>query len=330
MYKTTFASFLFMLLCVCNFTFSQTNIGGVINDYEGIVTIIQPGCNQCDQSLFCLDEIVVLDPSAFSVGDKALIIQMKGASINETNTVSGGTITDIGNAGNYEFFDVGGIVGNNIYPTAPLRRTYDTAGLVQIVRVPYYPGDVNITSTITADPWDPLTNEGGVVALFVEGTLTLNADIDAGEIGYRGVTVSVNGSPDNCGTSPNTQFIGPSTDNDKSPKGNGIVLDNPLFNGGRSPRGNGGGGGVSGGRRHSGSGNGPVARRSGHARAPTDCGGQLLDHRRAGQLCSGLCRRLARGRDLAGPCRGVGLCGGGPDGAVLASPQGDRYHSPRC
>ncbi len=241
----------YITLFFCLFLYSinvngQTDIGGVINDYEGVVTIDNPGCTPCDQSPVCLNEIVVLDASAFSIGDRALIIQMKGAIIDQSNTASGGSITDIGNAGNYEFFEIGNIVGNSIFPTAPLFRTYDTAGLVQLIRIPMYSGDVNVISPIQAIPWDPVTNEGGVIALFVEGTLTLNADIDAGEVGYKGVTVSVNGSPDNCSINPNTQFMGPSTDSDKSPKGNGIVVENPLFNGGRSPEANGGGGGVSG------------------------------------------------------------------------------------
>ncbi len=237
---------LFFISALSSSIYSQTDIGGVINDYEGVVSINNPGCDQCDLASACLNEIEIADASAFSIGDRVLVIQMKGAIIDQTNSTSGGSITDIGNAGNYEFFEIGSIVGNSVFPTAPLLRTYDTAGLVQLVRVPVYSGDVNVTSTLQALPWDPATDEGGVIALFVEGTLTLNADIDAGEIGYKGVTVSTNGSPDNCSINPNTQFIGPSTDTDKSPKGNGIVVDNPLFNGGRAPEANGGGGGVSG------------------------------------------------------------------------------------
>ena len=244
--KKVIYSFITLFLLSFTSLFAQTNIGGIINDYEGVVSINNPGCAPCDFASSCINEIRVTDASAFSIGDRALIIQMKGATIDQTNSVSGGNITNIGNAGNYEFFEIGNKIGNSIFPTTPLKRTYDTPGLVQLVRVPVYTGDVNITSTIQAVPWNSTTNEGGVIALFVEGTLTLNANIDAGEIGYKGVTVNTNGSPDNCSINPNTQFMGPATNSDKSPKGNGIVVENTSYNGGRAPGANGGGGGVSG------------------------------------------------------------------------------------
>ncbi|MDD7885296.1 gliding motility-associated C-terminal domain-containing protein [Flavivirga sp. 57AJ16] len=239
-----------LLICVSLlFSFSaisQTNISGVINDYQAVSGITFPGCGPCNTSAACLNAITVGDVSAFSIGDKVLIIQMKGATINTTNTSSGGTITDIGNAGNYEFFTISNIIGNDIYPNGPLVNTYDVPGLVQLVRVPNFSNNVNVNGTVSGIPWDPVSGTGGVVAIFVEDTLTLNADIDAGEMGYNGVTVSANGSSDSCAADPDTQMVFPSTNTVSSPKGQGIVVDDPSANRGRSPRANGGGGGVAG------------------------------------------------------------------------------------
>ncbi|WP_330444544.1 gliding motility-associated C-terminal domain-containing protein [Flavivirga abyssicola] len=240
-YLLIFTSLLFSISAI-----SQTNISGVINDYQAVTGISFPGCGPCNTSPACLNAITVGNASAFSIGDKVLIIQMKGATIDNTNTSTAGDIIDIGNAGNYEFFTVSNIIGNDVYPNGPLVNTYDIPGLVQLVRVPNFNNNVNVTGTVSGVPWDPVSGTGGVVAIFVEDTLTLNADIDAGEMGYNGVTVSANGTLDNCSVIPNTQMVFPSTNTVSSPKGQGIVVDDPNFNRGRGPRANGGGGGVAG------------------------------------------------------------------------------------
>ena len=240
--QSFFALFILFSSLLC----AQTNIGGVINDYESIITINNPGCSQCDTSLACLNQIEVGDASDFSVGDKALIVQLKGATIDETNTASGGTITDLGNAGNYEFFDIGSISGNTILPVTPLKNNYDSSGQLQLIRVPVYPGDVNITSELQAQPWDDVTGEGGVIALFVEGTLTLSANINASGSGFIGVEMNVNGTPDNCSINPNVQYNLPASNTDSWFKGGGVAVASTNNEKGRSPLGNGGGSGVSG------------------------------------------------------------------------------------
>ncbi|MAB50121.1 MAG: hypothetical protein CMC05_15985, partial [Flavobacteriaceae bacterium] len=226
--------------------FSQTDIGGVINSYEAVTSITNPGCTTCDTTPGCLNQIDVADASAFSVGDKALIVQLKGATIDQSNTATGGTITDLGNAGNYEFFDISSIVGNSIFPSAPLKNNYDSTGYVQIVRVPNYSGDVNIVSELQALPWDDVAGEGGIIALFVEGTLTFNANINASGSGYVGVEMTVNGLPDNCSIAPNTQFNLPTGNTDGWFKGGGVAVAGVNNVKGRAPLGNGGGSGVSG------------------------------------------------------------------------------------
>nr|WP_319400952.1 Ig-like domain-containing protein [uncultured Carboxylicivirga sp.] len=237
-----------LLMMYSHSLFSQTVISGTVNNYVDIIKVTDPGCEDCATGEDCWYRIEVSDASGFNPGDRVLIVQMKGATIDVTNSASGGQITDIGNAGNYEFFLVGKVDYDNkiIYPRGGLKRTYDNLGLIQLVKVPTYSGDVEINNDLIADAWDPNTGRGGIVAIFVDGTLTMNADIDVHGKGYQGVVVNTNGSPDNCSIDPATQMVKPSSNSDVSPKGQGIVVDDPNTNGGRAPRANGGGGGVSG------------------------------------------------------------------------------------
>ncbi len=233
-----------LYLLFCNTTKAQVSISGIINSYTPVTNILTPACGQCDFT--CKDEITIIDPSSFSPGDKALIIQMKGADIDLTNTAAGGAITAINNAGNYEFFEIESISANILIPKYNLIKTYDAAGLVQVVRIPDYgANEVTIVAPVVALDWDPATGVGGVVAMRAE-KIIFNDNIDVIGAGYKGVQMTVNGTPDNCSLDPSNQYILPSTDLSSYTKGNGIVIDDPNTNRGRAPRANGGGSGVSG------------------------------------------------------------------------------------
>lgn len=148
-------------------------ISGVINDYTEVLAY-DP----------CKNALTVANASAFNVGDTVLMIQMKGAVIDSTNTAAFGTVTDYKNAGNYEYNYVKGKTGNVIELTNVLLRGYDIPyGKVQLVRVPYYQNSV-ITSTLTCLPWDG--GKGGVLAFNVADSLHLAADIDVSKKGFRG------------------------------------------------------------------------------------------------------------------------------------------------
>ncbi|MBS7229463.1 tandem-95 repeat protein, partial [Flavobacterium psychroterrae] len=223
--------------------FSQTNISGIVNSYFSVTAINQPVCAPCD--LTCVNTITVSSTAGLSIGDKALIIQMKGADINVSNSISGGAITAINNTGNYEFFQIKSIAGNVITPVYPLVKSYTIAGLVQVVRVPKYTGTVNINATLTAKDWINTDKTGGVLAIQAD-KVTFNANIDVAGKGYQGIQMLTNGPDNNCNTNPNTQYVQSSTYTGSFTKGDGIVLDNTASNRGRSPRANGGGSGVAG------------------------------------------------------------------------------------
>lgn len=94
---------------------TSTNISGIINSYTPVLA----------SSVTCENKITVEDASAFNAGDTVLLIQMKGAAIDSTNTAAFGTITDYKNAGNYEINYIKTKTGNIIELKNSLIRQYD-------------------------------------------------------------------------------------------------------------------------------------------------------------------------------------------------------------
>lgn len=164
---------------------------------------------------------------ALAVGDVILIYQARGASINTANSVTYGDITAYGNAGNYEFQSVASVSGNNIglAPLASgnsctagaLKRSYDSGA--QVIRVPQYAGlTVNAGASIATLAWNG--SVGGVVAIRVQNTLTLNGTITAAGLGFRGGPLD----GDDRGTAAALNFTFRSDDNPAGgAKGEGIA-----------------------------------------------------------------------------------------------------------
>lgn len=181
-------------------TKAQTDISGIINTYYKVTAIAPGTINGNSYSGITLQSITGL-----AKGDKILIIQMKGAVIDETNSASFGNINNIGNAGKYEFSSICGFLNNTIVLSNQLLNTYDAA-LVQIVRVPVY-DDARVTATLLAQDWSPATGLGGVLAFEVNGTLALNANVSADSAGFRGgAMVQMNGNCNAFGLSPVTNY----------------------------------------------------------------------------------------------------------------------------
>lgn len=149
---------------------SVTSISGTINDYAAVIGIDE-------------QSVTVDDASDFDVGDKILIIQMKGAQIDETDDEGYGDILSYENAGNYEFNTIASVSGNEITLDFPVGNRYTVSEFVQVVRVPVY-DDVKVSGTLTADPWDG--TKGGILAIEATGTLQVKADFDASDAGFRG------------------------------------------------------------------------------------------------------------------------------------------------
>ncbi|MEN3039974.1 MAG: hypothetical protein ABDH66_00330, partial [Bacteroidia bacterium] len=206
-------------------------LSGIVNQYAAVLAPSDPST------------LTVDNPAFFSVGDRILVYQAKGATINTTNDNTYGDIIDIGGAGLFEFNKIAGISGNALTLQCPLTRPFNfsnpTTARIQVIKVSYHPGDVTITGTVTAPPWDG--QKGGVVVIETEGTLTFAADIDVAGRGFRGGLRSQNNSGSG-GCNANT-YHGP-YDDQGARKGESIA--EPLNLNHTSYRGkaaNGGGGG---------------------------------------------------------------------------------------
>ncbi|MGB8193728.1 MAG: T9SS type A sorting domain-containing protein [Chitinophagaceae bacterium] len=210
------------------------NISGIVNTYHQ-VTAINTATNT-----FTLTSAAGLSP-----GVRVLVIQMKGAMIDNTNTASFGNITGLANAGNYEFNYVCGVNGNNVMLVYDLQRSYDTSGLVQLVSVPRYTAAV-VTDTLKAAPWNAAQGTGGVIALQA-GSISLTAPMDADGKGFKGgAYVDHPIPPYNCDWA--TNIIGYFMSNPASgfnvggTKGEGISAVTAAMEFGKGKLANGGGG----------------------------------------------------------------------------------------
>lgn len=136
------------------------------------------------------NNVTVGSAAGFAAGDRVLIIQMKGASITTTNTANYGDITAYNDAGNYELATITGVAGNVITLGSVPCQTYNTTGRVQLVRV-FQSTNATVNAPLTCQPWNGFS--GGVVALEITNTLTLNANIDVSGAGFRGGNSTVGG-----------------------------------------------------------------------------------------------------------------------------------------
>ena len=92
---------LFFIILISNFTYSQVNRPDheppeTINRYAAVLAFD-----------ICTNTITVSDAAEFKAGDTVLMIQMKGAVIDTSNTPAFGTILDYGNAGNIHNIEFG-------------------------------------------------------------------------------------------------------------------------------------------------------------------------------------------------------------------------------
>lgn len=192
--------------------------------------------------------ITVSSAAGITAGDVLMLYQAQGATIATTNTSGYGAVTALNNAGRYEFVSVAAVAGNvitlgTVCSGTPLRFSYNSGA--QVVRVPQYSSlTVNAGASVVPSAWNGST--GGVVAVIVDGTATINGTINANALGFRG------GALDNTSTDAGTDVTAyvASTTADGGEKGESIAGAQTVYDGlgGRYNRGapaNGGGGGNS-------------------------------------------------------------------------------------
>ncbi|MBU6343275.1 MAG: PKD domain-containing protein, partial [Bacteroidetes bacterium] len=188
----------------------------------------------------CTGKLTVSDTTGFHAGDEVLIFQMQGASVNTTNSGSFGQIQSFNSAGRCERARIDSVQLNAIFIHNRLLFNYNLGGKLQLVRLAVY-ANATVVDTLRPRAWDGIT--GGVLALEVSGTLTLNAPIVGDGLGFRGGSADVNPN-NNCNwLIPETAYYYANGNWRGANKGEGIAIFEPGKELGRGPQANGGGGG---------------------------------------------------------------------------------------
>ena len=147
------------------------SIGGIYNTYSKAIEF-PTNCK------VRVDSIKTLAP-----GDQILIIQMKGAEIEDGDTAAYGNVTNYNSAGNYEIATINSIQGDTLLLEHEMARSYEINGIVQIIGGGR-PSSVSIDSELTARPWDG--EKGGIIFIDASDSIILNSNVNVKGLGYRG------------------------------------------------------------------------------------------------------------------------------------------------
>jgi hypothetical protein len=223
------------LILFCHFLSGQTNISGVVNTYYKVIEVIPAKA--------CVRLTTV---TGLGYNDKAMLVQMKGASINTSSSASPtfGDTTGLNNAGNYEITTICYINGDSVFFDYMLLNNYTVANQVQLVRIPEY-FSAHVTDTLKAAPWNNTTGTGGVLGIFVDQDLILDAPISGDTMGYRGGVFRLSNSTCTNALPANAYAYNPTSTAPQNGawKGEGAADVVVAQGGGRGAPANGGGGG---------------------------------------------------------------------------------------
>ncbi len=258
------------LLLVSNYTYSQVIPGRKMPIQQPVVNKPQHDPPETINAYaailafdICTNTITVDDAAAFNAGDTVLMIQMKGAIIDTSNTAAFGTILDYGNAGNYEFNYINAKLGNTLTFLNKLTRGYDIPdGVVQLVRVPKFKNGY-FSGGLTCDAWDGA--KGGIVAVYATIGITSVEDIYVSGRGFRGAAGF--NAANNAGNCNQNNYYYPASSNYATLRGESIgTVSQNLIKG----KGNLGGGGGGGNSHNSGAGGGGNGGAGGHGGYQSD------------------------------------------------------------
>jgi len=103
---------------------AQVELSGVINNYSKVTQIENDSCQ---------NKITVTDASPFDEGQFVVLIQMQGATIDESNSSDFGDILELNNTGFYEIneivAEVGGVLALKISGQLLMNANIDVSGL---------------------------------------------------------------------------------------------------------------------------------------------------------------------------------------------------------
>ena len=226
----------------------------------------------------CANILQVADATSFNTGDTVLLAQMKGGTMDITNTASSGSITNYNNVGNYEYNTITQKNGNSLVLKSQLQKAYDiAAGGVQLVRVPYYSA-LSTVAPLTCLPWDG--KKGGILAFNVQGVLGLQGNLDVSSRGFRkGLGFNINRSTAVCSQNDYI-YPPPPASLEGASKGEGVAFVQPAMTNGKGSAANGGGGGNE--YKAGGGGGSNIAAGGYGGYQSTDCGPSPFDNRGIG------------------------------------------------
>jgi len=165
--------------------FGQSDtISGVVNKYSPVLELQErrTGSN--------VNALKVQNPDYFEVGNVVMLYAPKGWDIDPAD----GDAVDDGskphpNTGVYSINKVDSVIMADsiivFVATTPFRDSLQTGEMAQLIYVPDF-RNVVVEGTLTGKHWTQESGAGGVIALYVEGRLKLQADIDATGMGFQG------------------------------------------------------------------------------------------------------------------------------------------------
>lgn len=213
---------LFISFLLTQFYVFTQDMSGIVNSYARVTTI-----GSC--------ALQVDTATDFQKGDIVMLVQMKGGTIDQTNTANFGDILTFEQVGQFEVNEIAAISGNTLYLRNELAHNYIVDDILQIVGI--QPVDkINTVGTITAKPWNG--NTGGIIFLNATDSIVVSDSIKADGLGYRGGDTSR--TRVSCGVSD--YFVDYQTGL-AGAKGESIITLPQTMAAGKGPLATGGGGG---------------------------------------------------------------------------------------
>ncbi|MFI5150400.1 MAG: gliding motility-associated C-terminal domain-containing protein [Bacteroidia bacterium] len=180
-----------------------TATGTIVNEYTHLTANAASGATSITVAANTLNANARFG-GALVPGDLIMIYQAQGAKLNGAvlgiagvpNDSSWGAVVNYENCGLYEFQEVSSVAGaNTINLDCGLTNSYSDTGMVQVVRVPRYASlTINAAGVMTAQTWNGVNGEGGILAVEVKGNTTITGKMDVTGLGFRGGALLDNNS----------------------------------------------------------------------------------------------------------------------------------------
>lgn len=161
-----------------------SNLGHIVNKCCPLTSNIVAGSN----TLLIANSAMV----SLCAGDLVMVYQAQGAIINTQNNGQYGDIINYNSAGLFEFMYVQNTNGNTITTQSTFTNSYQTAGKVQLIKVPQYTSlTINSGASIVAKTWKDTVISGGSyriggLVVIHASSIINNGSISANGNGFRG------------------------------------------------------------------------------------------------------------------------------------------------